>query len=272
MKNELDDLYNIYHANIRVDDLPITENVNPVKVGDILVALYGGREIRGEVSAVYESHFLLKGKGGSIKVTLDDVTEHYPKNRAFENKTSGGMRKFSESAAQPDQQVPVTTKPNNVKREEKPVDRMQQKKRRDIEEEENKDMKNSPDNQVDLSIESVKIIGKLIYFTGNVKFKQVENMFEKRLLSKDDYWYLLNEKQDEIHVIRNNDKAFEIQPFANALVSHFLKSQNKLINESYGQIKVAGNNNFSVISNIPQNVHKELLNNIISLLSGIKNK
>lgn len=269
MGNELDNLYNIYHANIKVDDLPITENLNPVKAGDILVALYGGREIRGEVSAVYENHFLLKGKNGtSIKVTLDDVTEHYPKNRAFENKSTGGMKKFTESAAQPEQQVPATAKP--VKREEKPVDIAQQKKRRDIEEEENKEMKNSPDNQVDLSIESVKIIGKLIYFTGNVKYKQVENMFEKKLLSKDDYWYLLNEKQDEIHVIRNNDRAFEIQPFANALVGHFLKSQNKLVNESYGQIKVAGNNNFSVISNIPQNVHKELLNSIISLLSGIK--
>lgn len=268
MKNELEKLYDIYHANIKVDDLPITENVNPVKVGDILVALYNGREIRGEVSAVFESHFLLKGKTGAIKVTLDDVTEHYPKNRAFENKSGNSMRKFSESAAQQEQQTPII-KPIK-RREESPVDRSQQRKRRDIEEEENKDMKNSPDNQVDLSIESVKIIGKLVYFTGDVKYKQVESMFEKRLLSKEDYWYLLNEKQNEIHVIRNNDRAFEIQPFANALVGHFLKSQNKLINESYGQIKVAGNNNFSVISNIPQNVHKELLNSLISLLSGIK--
>lgn len=264
---ELDDLYNLYHANIKVDQFPVTENINPVKSGDILVAFYNGREVRGEVSAVYENYFLLKGKNGSsIKVTLDDVTEHYPKNRAFENKTAPtNLRKFTEAAAAP----PPQGNPQAPTRVEKPVERVQQKNKKVVEEEEEQEEKNSPDNQIDLTIESIKRIGKLIYYK-DIKFSQIESMFEKRLLSKDEFWYLLTEKGNEIHVIRNNNKAFEIQPFVNALVGHFLKSQNKLINESFGQIKVSGNDNFSVIANIPQNVHKQLLNSIIALLSGIK--
>lgn len=253
---ELTDLYNLYHANIKMDEHPLNENINPFKVGDILVAVYNNREIRGEISAVYENYFLLKGKNGSsVKVTMDDVTEHYPKNRAFENKTS--VRKFSES---------VQPEPKLI---EKPDEGVQKKRRRIIEDEDNKEMKNNPDNQVDLSVERVTTIGKIVYYK-DVKYSEVSMMFEKKLLSKEDYWYLLTEKQNEIHVIRNNQKAFEIQPFMNALVGHFLKSQDKLIKESYGQIKISGNNEFSVISNIPQNVQKNLLNNIIGLLSGIK--
>ena len=255
---ELQDLYSIYQANIKVDNSPTLENINPIKNGDMLVAIYNNREVRGEVSAVYENYYLLKGKNGSsIKVTLDDVTEHYPKNRAFENKTiNPSLKKFTESAE---------TTP------QKPVEKVQQKKKTIIEEVEEEEEKNSPDNQVDLTIEKIKAIGKLIYYK-DIKFSKITEMFEKKLLSKDTYWYLLTEKGNEIHVIRNNDKAFEIQPFMNALVGHFLKNtpKNGMVNEGYGQIKVAGNDNFSVLSNIPQNVHKQLLNSMIALLSGVK--
>ncbi len=257
---ELDDLYNIYHSIIKVDQFPLNENISPIKAGDILVAMYNNREIRGEVAAVYENYFLLKGKNGSsIKVTLDDVTEHYPKNRQFENKT--GVKKFTEAV-----ETPVTAP---TVKNDKPVERVQQKKKKVIDEEEEQEEKNSPDNQIDLTIEKISRIGKLLYYK-DVKYSKIESMFEKKLLSKEEYWYLLTERENEIHVIRNNEKAFEIQPFVNALVGHFLKSQNKLINESYGQIKISGNNNFSVIKNIPQNVHKELLNSLIALLSGVK--
>jgi hypothetical protein len=251
---ELNDLYNIYRSNIRVDDFPIPENSDTIKVGDILVAYYNNREIRGEVAAVYENYYVLKGKNGSsLKVTMDDITEHYPKNRSF-------VKKFTESTIQ--QQIPQ-------QKREKPIERVQQKTKSVIDEGEEEEEKNSPDNSIDLATENLKPIGKLMYYR-NMKYSQVESMFEKKLLSKEEYWYLLTEKQNEIHIIRNNEKGFQIQPFANALVGHFLKSQNKLITESYNQIKVSGNSSFSVISNIPQNVHKQLLNSLIGLLSGIK--
>lgn len=249
---ELENLYNIYRANIGVNDVPLNENQTQIKVGDILVALYKNKEIRGEVSAVFENYYLLRGKNGSsIKVTMDDVTEHYPKNRLFENKSP--MRKFSE--------------PIEEQRPEQPLKK--RGKMKILEDEEEQEMENSPDNQVDLSIENIQTIGKVVLYKG-MKFSDIEKMFEKKLLSKEEYWYLLTEKPNEIHIIKNNEKAFQIQPFMNALVGHFLKSQNKLMNESYSQIKISGNNNFSVVTNIPQGVQKQLLNSIISLLSGIK--
>ena len=261
MDKDLDKLYDIYHANIKVDEYPQTENVNPIKVGDMLVALYGDKEIRGEVSQVFENYYLLKGKSGnSIKVTIDDITEHYPKNRMFESKS---IRKFTESAVQ--------TPPPDEKQggDAKPAERVQQKKKKVIEDSEEEINKNTPDDQVDLTIEKIKTIGKLLYYK-DVKYSEINSMFEKKLLSKEDYWYLLTEKENEIHIIRNNQKGFEIQPFANALVVHFLK--NKSINESVKQIKVAGNSNFSVVSNIPPNLRKPMLNSLIRLLSGITKK
>ena len=279
MDKELNKLYELYQSNIKVDDTPYSENISPIKVGDILVALYNNREIRGEVAAVYENYYSLKGKNGFIKVTMDDIQEHYPKNRAFENKT---VKKFTE-IEEPVKPKPVKTTYQQVinesaiqtpppdQKEEKAAGKIQVKKKKVIDEEEERQQENTPDNQVDLTIEKIKTIGKLMYYK-DLKYSEINSMFERKLLSKEEYWYLLTEKPNEIHVIRNNEKAFEIQPFVNALVGHFLKSTKKdsLLNESYGQIKVSGNNNFSVVTNIPDNVQKQLLNSIIALLSGIK--
>lgn len=265
MKTDLNDLYKIYEANINVDKNPQSSNYdNPIKVGDLVVAMYNGKEIRGEVSAVYESYYHLKGKSGSLKVTMDDITEHYPKNRTFENKS---VKKFSE-VEQPkvNENVPP---PPPAKEEQKPL----MKKKKMIKEVEEEEMKNSPDDQVDLTIENnsmdnIKSIGKVVYYK-EIKYSVINDMFEKKLLSKETIWYLLTEKQNEIHVVRNNNKGFQIQPFVSALVGHFLKKDGKL-NESFNQIKIKGNDNFSVISNIPTNVHHQLLNTLIGVLSEIK--
>lgn len=258
---ELNDLYKLYQANIKVDQFPINENLSSIKVGDILVAIHNNREIRCEVSAVYENYYVLKGKNNStLKVTIDDVTEHYPKNTSFDNK--GAMKKFSESVTPQEPQLRPQVQP-------KQAQKVQTSKKRIVDEAEEDEMKNNPDNQVDLSIENVKTIGKLLYY-NNIKYSELNKMFEKRLLAKEDYWYLLTEKPNEIHVIRNNEKAFQIQPFVNALVGHFLKSQDRMIHESYSKIKISGNDEFSIIANVPQNVQPQLINSIIGLLSGIK--
>jgi len=252
MESGLHELYKIYEANIKMNDNIKVNNINdnPIKVGDILVALYKNKEVRGEVSAVYEDYYILKGKNGSeLKITMDNIYEHYPKNRSFENKIN-------------------FKKPENNKLNKDEIENEKTaKKRRDAIDEFDKDsLKNSPENQVDLSIENVKVIGKVIYYS-NIKYSQIEKMFEKGILLKEKHWYSITEKQNEIHIIRNNDKAFEIQPFMNSLISHFMKSQNKLITENYNKIKIVGNNNFSIISNIPPDIKKQLINNIIGLLT-----
>jgi hypothetical protein len=193
---------------------------------------------------------------------MDNITEHYPKNRTFEK----NVRKFSEIKEN------VAPAPPLDEKTEKPVERAQQKKKKIIDEVEQREEKNSPDNQVDLTIENVsmdriKTIGKLVYYK-NMKYSEITDMFEKKLLSKEEYWYLLTERQNEIHVIRNNEKGFQIQPFVHALVGHFLK--NKSLNESARQIKISGNSGFSVITNIPANMQKPMLNSLIALLSGVK--
>ena len=253
---ELDKLYNIYHSNISLNDKSLNENIIPIKRGDILVALHNNREVRGEVDAVFEKYYVLKGKNGStLKVTLDDITEHFPKNRTFENKN---VKKQFESSS------PILEKPID-----KPIQKID-KKVKDIEkDEEKKELKNSPENSIDKTLENVKRIGKILFY-NNITYKDVNKMFEKKLLNKEQYWYLMTEKPGEIHVVRNNEKAFEIQPFINSLMGHFLKNQDKLIKESYSKIKTSGNINFSVITNIPQNIQVPLKNNIIGLLCGIK--
>jgi len=267
--NELDELYRIYHSNIKIGSMKTNENLNEIVAGDILVALYNKKEVRGEVSAVYENYYVLKGKSGkTINVTIDDITEHYPKNRTFERKAiidnstnRNNIKNLLENKPTDDQSF--------KNKKESPIEKTNKKSRFDEEETEIDDMKNNPDNQVDLSIENVKLIGNLIYFK-NITYNQVNEMFNKNKLQKNKYWYLLTEKSNEIHIIKNNEKAFQIQPFVNALVSHFLKSQNKLIMESYNQIKISGNNSFSIISNIPNNIQKDLLNKIIFLLTDVK--
>lgn len=256
MDKNLDDLYKIYRSNIKKEnDVPPVSNEGLIGVGDIIVASYNGNEIRGEVSAVYEGHYYLKGRSGNIRFTIDDITEHYPKNKNFNKKI---IKESAEKRIDPDATKPLMKKKKIIK-----------------EYEEEDQMKNHPDDQVDMTVENnsmdhIKAIGKVIYYS-TVKYSDVNDMFEKKLLSREKYWYLLTEKQNEIHVIRNNDKGFEIQPFVTTLIGHFLKQNNKL-NESYNQIKVKGNNSFSIISNIPPNVQKQLVNNLVGLLSGLKDK
>jgi hypothetical protein len=208
--------------------------------------MYNNKEIRGEVSAVYEKYYVLKGKNGStIKITIDDINEHYPKNRLFDNKNVKRFSSINENNIEQDEEV--------KEKKPVPVEKVQKKKNKMIEEFEKEEGKNSPDNQVDLTIEkdnislgNIKSIGKLLYYK-NYKHSDIMSMFEKKLLSKEEIWYLLTERGDEIHIVKNNEKGFQIQPFVTSLVGHFLKQNGKL-NEAYEQIKVKGNNSLIVLA------------------------
>jgi len=235
--DELEHLYNIYQSNIKTEKF-IEENNNFINVGDIVVASYNNKEVRGEVSAVLENKFEIKGKNGNkIRVTIDDIMEHYPKNRHFENKV--------------------------LKKDDEEI--VAQKKKKTFKEIEQDEMKNSPDDQVDLTInEKIKIFGKVLKYQ-DVKYSDIENMFEKRVLTVEKIWYCMTEKQGEIHVVRQNEKGFRIQPFAMSLMDHFLKV--KPLNEGYNQIKIKGNDNFAILSNVPPLIYGKVLNGLISLLS-----
>lgn len=247
--DELELLYKVYQSNIKTDrDIQPTVNENNsfIKVGDIVVALYNAKEVRGEISSVFENNkFELKGKNGNkIKIVIDDIMEHYPKNRYFENKL--------------------------VKKDEDEDESQQQEVRRNrkklIDEKEREEIKNSPDNQVDLTMnEKIKVFGKVIKYQ-DVKYSDIENMFEKNILSKNKIWYCITEKNGgEIHIIRENEIGFKIQPFVMSLMDHFLKV--KSVNEGYNQIRIKGNDNFAVLSNVPKPIYEKVLGSLISLLS-----
>jgi hypothetical protein len=174
--------------------------------------------------------------------------EHYPKNRRFENKAV--------------QAPPVPTE-KQQSQNEKPL----ASRRKLVKEFEDEENENSPEDQIDLTAnENIKVIGKVIQYK-NIKYSEIQTMFEKRFLSKDKIWYCLTEKTNEIHVVRNNDSGFRIQEFAVSLVDHFTK-QNKPINEGqFNKIKVKGNDNFAIISNVPPKVYGQMLNSLVMLLS-----
>ena len=259
--DELTNLWSIYQANIIKKELGIEEkkeNEIFIKVGDIVVASYNDREIRGEISSVFENKFQLKGKNGTkVSVTIDDIIEHYPKNRQFDRSL---IKKESDESF-------IDKPAEEVVKKTEDKDKPAEKKKKIVKEVEDEQNKNSPEDQIDLTInENVKIFGKVVKYK-NIKFSELENMFEKRILSGDKIWYCLTEKNNEIHVVRHNDSGFKIQPFTVALVDHFLKS-NKPINEAmFSQIKVKGNDNFAIVSNVPPKIYGQMLGNLISLLS-----
>ena len=236
--DDLTNLYKIYESNFNSNQQ--SNDISPIKVGDIIVALYENREIRGEVSSLNKNFYFLKGKNGnSIKVTMDDVIEHYPKNVTFESKNKKSIEDGKNIIA---------------------------KKKKDLEDSSNQELKNNPDNQVDLTVnENIKKIGKLLYYQKSVKYSQITEMFDKKVLIKENCWYLLTEKDNEIHIIRNNERGFRIQSFTTALIQHFSKA--RPLNESNNQIRIRGNDEFSIISNIPQTSYKNLLEKLIILLS-----
>lgn len=257
--DELTNLYNIYQSNIKKEDLKENQqNEIFIKVGDIVVASYNEREIRGEVSSVFENKFQLKGKNGTkVNVTIDDIMEHYPKNRQFDRSLI--KRESDESFID----KPVEEVVKKTENKDKPAE----KKKRIIKDFEDEQNKNSPEDQVDLTInENIKIFGKIVKYK-NIKYSELENMFEKRILSNDKIWYCLTEKNNEIHIVRHNNIGFKIQPFTVALVDHFLKSKKPINEAMFNQIKVKGNDNFAIVSNVPPKVYGQMLGSLISLLS-----
>lgn len=125
--------------------------------------------------------------------------------------------------------------------------------------------KNAPNkNHPELAI-TTENFGKLINFKHNPK--DVIKLLETYNLSKDQFWYFMIEQNDEIHVVKHNESAvFKMTEFTNALFTFYIKNNNSIL-ENLKTIKVAGNDNFVVIKNIPENLHEKIKKDFITLLS-----
>jgi hypothetical protein len=286
---------NLSPKNQFIDQKPQQETTNFIKTGDIVVAQFKNREFRGEVSKIYEKtgidFYDIKVGETIISVKLDNIIEHYPKNRKFDTQ----IKKENIKKIQPEEiikedkkiDIPIQTKQEVInKKIPKPIIIEENKnlKKDDIkekpqikEEEPQKILKDpkkvekeendkNPQNK-DFTSETVKVIGKITQFSGNLKLQEVIDFLAKHGIDKEKCWYFITEKNKEIHLIRNNERGFQMYPFVISFVD--LKIKDKLT-ESKKQIKIAGNNNFSIISNIPDELYDLTKNSLIALLSQTK--
>ena len=321
MELNIEDLYKLFEDNNLSPKYTVVQEQkqtnNFIKVGDIVVTEFKGREFRGEVFRIYEKsgteQYDVKVGQTTISVKFENILEHYPKNKKFE--TVKESVKVAEAKvetpkvetpkvetpkivapkietpkvvvpkvivpkvveANTDEQPKIASTVDPVKLDTKKhsvEDSDVQKKKIPSKEEAKKIEKDkeasSPDNakpetneKLDSKTE-VKVIGKVVHFNG-LKLQEVNDFLtQKGILDK--CWYFVSEKSEtEIHIIRNNEKGFKIQPFVLSFME--IQVKGKKLNENASQIKIKGNNSFSIISEIPTELHDLVRNGLIVLLS-----
>lgn len=99
---------------------------------------------------------------------------------------------------------------------------------------------------------------KKAQFYGKVarlpKDTDAKKFLENIKIPKNDLWYVLVEKQDnELHMVKYNQEGVNANQFVAELKMHYLKHfENKeKIKKLIDQIQVVGNDNFSIIKNVP---------------------
>jgi hypothetical protein len=294
MEMNIQDLYKLFEDNqlsfnpVNVQQQQTTNNTSFIKKGDIVVIQFKDREFRGEVNKIYEKSGLdaydIKIGNTIISVNFDNILEHYPKNRNFEH---ANIKEVKAEEITQKKVLPTTVKPIQkpsikenktdvkpltkteptkkvIKKEDEVVPKKSIQNPKEIEEIENN---KNPEN-TNFTNETIRLIGKIVYFSEKLKLDDVINILAKKGIDKEKCWYFITEKNNnEIHIIRNNDKGYQIQPFVISFIDLKIKNQ---INEAVNQIKIKGNNNFSIISDIPNNLYEQIKNGLIALLSQIK--
>lgn len=124
---------------------------------------------------------------------------------------------------------------------------------------------------------NVQLIGKIAKFPKNIKASNAYNFLENVKVSKKSTWYIMIEKMDnELQMVKYNYKeGINLTEFVNELKSYYKKSylNNKDICKLIENIKVDGNDKFSMIKNIPlieidgQKMITKITEDLIKLLS-----
>ena len=103
--------------------------------------------------------------------------------------------------------------------------------------------------------ENVETIGKVAKFPKNTKASKAYNFLENVKVSKKSIWYIMVEKQeDELQMVKyNNQEGVNLVEFVNELKKYYITtySDNKEICKLVENIKVAGNDKYSMVKNIP---------------------
>jgi hypothetical protein len=98
---------------------------------------------------------------------------------------------------------------------------------------------------------AVNFYGKIAKFPKNVKASHAYNFLENIKVNKKHVWYIMVEKQDnELQMIKyNNHQGFDLNKFIESLKEHY--KNNESMKEYVEQLEIVGNDNFSIIKNIP---------------------
>ncbi len=187
-----------------------------------------------------------------------------------DNKKVVGFKKFSEIKSKSGvQEVDLSLTPQtdsdlpmnpNLPKESNKVERTASRKNlipKDQDLEVNTD---ADDFQNDIDLEDnkneskVDFTGKVAKFPKNTKASKAYNFLENVKVSKKSIWYIMVEKDDELQMVKYNVKeGVDLNKFVSELKTYYVNKykSNPKVCESINNIKVDGNDKYSMIRNIP---------------------
>ena len=183
-----------------------------------------------------------------------------------ENKKIVGFKRFSDIKSNPKiEEVELNGKaetdsdrpmlpntPDESKKIEKPMSRKNvQPKEQDI----NLSTGENEFESEDESNEKVTTYGKVAKFPKNIKASKAYNFLENVKVSKKSIWYIMVEKQDnELQMVKyNNKEGVDLNKFVTELKGYYIKkySNDPKVCQMIESINVDGNDNYSMVKNIP---------------------
>jgi len=110
------------------------------------------------------------------------------------------------------------------------------------------------DEYTESNEKKVETFGKVAKFPKNTKASRAYNFLENVKVSKKSIWYIMVEKDNELQMVKyNNKEGVDLNKFVNELKTYYMSKNknNKSICESISKISVEGNDKYSMIRNIP---------------------
>jgi hypothetical protein len=181
-----------------------------------------------------------------------------------ENKKISSFKKFSDIKKSKIEEVELNTQPEsdadrpmlpNTPEESKKIEKPASIK--NIQPEEKDVNLPTDENEFDSeeSNEKVTTYGKVAKFPKNVKASKAYNFLENVKVSKKSIWYIMVEKQDnELQMVKyNNKEGVDLNKFVTELKGYYIKKYSKdaKVCELIEAINVDGNDNYSMVKNIP---------------------
>ena len=181
-----------------------------------------------------------------------------------ENKKISSFKKFSDIKKSKIEEVELNTKPEsdsdrpmlpNTPEESKKIEKPASRK--NIQPEEQDVNLPTGENEFDSEEknEKVETFGKVAKFPKNVKASKAYNFLENVKVSKKSIWYIMVEKQDnELQMVKyNNKEGVDLNEFVTELKGYYLKKYSKdtKVCKLIEAINVDGNDNYSMVKNIP---------------------